>query len=304
MEELTPVVLFVYNRPQHTEKVLEALQHNDLASRTKLFIYSDGPKAGDSTQNIQAIEKVRAVIRKQKWCNETEIIEQKSNLGLEKSVMFGVGQIIGRYGKVIVLEDDIIPQPSFLTYMNDALYYFQNDTRIMSICSFNFFASAEEVPNFFFMGIADCWGWGTWKRAWDLFEPDARKLLSLIEADSSAKEFNIQDSYPYFDMLKRAADGNVQSWAVKWYGSAFVNNKLSLYPKNSAVQNIGFDGTGVNSRNFIFNAITTENQYSGLEIGKVEKSLKAATEFVRYFNNLNRQSISSRLKTSLKNLFQ
>src|SRR5687767_6286773 len=104
---LAPIVLFVYNRPWHTLKTLEALSKNFLADQSKLYVYADGEKDDASDSSKHRIKEVRQLIREKKWCAEVEIIEHQRNLGLADSVTKGVTEILDKHGRIIVLEDDI-----------------------------------------------------------------------------------------------------------------------------------------------------------------------------------------------------
>ena len=91
---------------------------------------------------------------------------------------------------------------------------------------------------------ADCWGWGSWKRAWDTFEKDGSVLLKNLKVKGLIKAFNVDSSYPYLKMLKNQIKGVNNSWAVRWHASCIVNDMYSLYPKQSLVFNRGMDGSG------------------------------------------------------------
>jgi len=246
--QLAPIVLFVYNRPRHTEQTLKALAANDLANRSELFIYADGPKTGASTETLAQIEEVRAIIRKERSFARVNIVESEVNLGLANSVMKGVTAVVNKYNKVIVLEDDLVTHPFFLTYMNHYLDVYENEEQVISIYGYMYPVKKKMDAPFFVRG-ADCWGWATWKRGWDLFEPDGRRLLNRLENQHLLREFNFNNSYDFTSLLKAQIEGQVDSWAIRWYASAFLSNKLTLYPPVSLVENIGSDGSGTHQDN-------------------------------------------------------
>ena len=240
--KLAPIVLFVYNRPWLVHQTLEALEQNDLASKSILYIYADGAKENVALEQIQKIEQVREVIKEAWKFKEIHITERKRNWGLAKSIVSGVTEIVGKHNKVIVLEDDMITAKGFLKYMNEALDFYQSNEEIISIHGYTY--PVDNLPEYYFLKGADCWGWATWKRGWDYFENNGFKLLNEIKERELEKEFNFNNTFNYFAMLKAASNNQVQSWAVKWYASAFLANKLTLYPGTSYVNNIGFDGNG------------------------------------------------------------
>ena len=236
---VSPIVLFVYNRPEHTRKTLNALQKNDLASESELFIYSDAPKSYDVRNSV--IE-VRELIKQIKGFKKVTIIEREKNLGLAASIIDGVTTIINKFGKIIVLEDDLVTSPYFLRYMNDGLNIYKNENQVASIHGYIY--PIEGLPDSFFIRGADCWGWATWKRAWDIFEPDGQKLLDELLMKGLENQVNFNNSYEYSKMLKDQIKGKNDSWAIRWYLSAFLKNMLTLYPGKSYVENIGNDGSG------------------------------------------------------------
>jgi len=241
--QLAPIVLFVYNRPSHTLKTLEALQTNELAGQSVLYIYADGPKEGASMDEVQKIAEIRRVVKSKQWCKEVILIEQQSNKGLADSIIIGVTEVVNKHGKIIVLEDDIVTSKGFLKYMNDALTFYEEETKVMHVSGY-MFPIRSSLPATFFYNSNSCWGWGTWRRAWKYFNNDAQYLLSAIENKQLKIKFNIDGSYDFCDHLKANVDGRLKTWAVKWYASFFLLNGLALHPYPSLVNNIGQDGTG------------------------------------------------------------
>ncbi len=243
MNNLAPIVLFVYNRPEHTLRTLQHLANNSEASESMLFIFCDGPKVNASPHQLEKIDEVRTIIRKEKWCKEVTIIESQINKGLANSIIEGVTKIVNEYGKIIVLEDDLVVSNYFLKYMNEALELYENENDVISIHGY-LYPIKEDLPETFFLKGADCWGWATWKRGWALFEEDGRKLFKEIKDRNLEYEFDFKGSYPYFKMLKKQIAGKNDSWAIRWYASAFLKNKLTLYPGKSLAINIGNEGSG------------------------------------------------------------
>lgn len=240
MKDYAPVALFVYNRLDHTRRTISALTRNLLAPDTDLIVFSDAPKKPDTEAQVQA---VRDHIRTIGGFRSVTVIEREHNVGLAGSIVEGVTELCAKRGRVIVLEDDLITAPYFLTYMNDALDFYANDERVIAVHGY-MFPVAMPLPETFFLRDPGCWGWATWKRAWDLFDADGASHLARLREQRRETEFNLDGSYDYVGMLEGRIAGRNQSWAVLWYATAFLKGKLALYPGKSLVQNVGFDGSG------------------------------------------------------------
>jgi len=235
---LAPIALFTFKRPDHTRRTLESLAQNPEFESSPLFIYCDGARnAGEAG----VVEETRKLIRDWPHPNKT-VIERDRNWGLANSIIDGVTVQCNAHGKVIVIEDDLVVSPHFLNYMNTALVKYQDDDRVISIHGYSY--PIDNLPEAFFIKGASCWGWATWKRGWDLFEADGQKLLDELKRKNLMYRFNILGSYPYKRMLQDQIHGRNNSWAIRWYASAFIKDKLTLHPGKSLVSNIGLDGSG------------------------------------------------------------
>lgn len=246
MEKYSPIVLFVYNRPWHTQKTLDALALNAESIESVLYIFCDGLKELASYEQLKMIAEVRTIARLETRFKEIIIIEQKKNLGLSNSIIEGVTSVVNEKGRIIVLEDDHVTSPFFLKFMNDALTIYENDKTVACISAY-IYPVNRELPQSFFIRGADCWGWATWRRAWNVFEPDGRQLLKELNEKNLCSQFDFENSYGYTQMLRDQIAGKNNSWAIRWYASAFLKNLFCLYPGCSLIQNIGFDGSGTHS---------------------------------------------------------
>ena len=235
---LAPIVLFTYCRPIHTQQTVESLLTNIESHSTDLIIYSDAPKNADAENGVK---KTREYLKTIVGFKTIQIVERTQNLGLANSIIDGVTSVINKYGRCIVVEDDLITSPFFLKYMNEALTLYEGEERVISIHGYMYPVKGK-LPETFFIRNADCWGWATWKRGWDLFNEDAKELLSILEKQNLCSEFDFNLTYPYTNMLKAQIEGRIDSWAIRWYASAFVNNRLTLYPSRSLVFQNGMDG--------------------------------------------------------------
>jgi acetyltransferase-like isoleucine patch superfamily enzyme/GR25 family glycosyltransferase involved in LPS biosynthesis len=240
---LAPIILFVYNRPWHTEQTLEALMANKLSSKSILYIYADGPKVNMDEHSLLQIKLTRQILRKKQWCKEVHFIERSHNLGLAENVIDGITKVVNKHGRIIVLEDDIVTSKTFLTFMNDALNFYQQSGEIFHISGYvnedlKEYPSSDTFTNQF----THCWGWATWKRAWKFLQRDIKTLHYLINNHPNKDNFK-SDLYL---QLEENYTNKINTWAVRWYASIFILEGKCLHPSKSIVINIGFDGSGTN----------------------------------------------------------
>ena len=302
---LAPIVLFVFNRPQHTRKTVMALAANAEAKDSILYIYCDGPKGNATAEQLESIKQVRQIAKEEKRFKEIIVNERNENFGLAKSVITGVTEIINKHGKVIVVEDDLVSSPYFLQFMNDALNVYASSALVACISGYVYPVKGV-LPDTFFLKGADCWGWATWKRAWDIFEPDGKKLLDQLQAESLTSAFDFDGTYAYTTMLQEQIDGKNNSWAIRWYASAFLKNMYCLYPGVSLIQNIGIDGSGENSgvsKRWKVQLAGTKLNVNSIAI---EENLIAKKYFSKYFITLRKshKSLFERGMNRLKRIIK
>jgi len=240
MNVLAPIVVFTYNRPEHTQRTLNALLMNPLANESDIIIYSDSARTAN---HKKAVDEVRSYLSEITGFRSIKVIHRDKNFGLAESIIQGITEVLQQSEKVIVLEDDMVVSPYFLEYMNEALEQFVDDDRVISVHGY-VYPGDIELPEAFFLPGADCWGWATWRRGWALFNSDGQYLLDELVRRHLIQEFDYNGAYPFLNMLKEQIKGENDSWAVRWYASAFLANKLTLYPGRSLVNNIGNDSSG------------------------------------------------------------
>lgn len=298
---LAPIALFVYNRPGHTQKTIEALQKNILAPESDLIIFSDGYK--DSPESQAGVLAVRSYLKTIAGFNSVKIIEREKNNGLANSIIAGVSEVIAQFGRIIVLEDDMLSSRYFLQYMNEALNLYEADDRVISIHAY-IYPITEKLPETYFLRGADCWGWATWKRGWDLFESDGQKLLQELESKKLTAEFDFAGSYPYTQMLRDQIAGKNNSWAIRWYASAFLKNKLTLYPGRALISNIGFDSSGTHCNGINKIAIKETVENIEIKVGRIEvkENLEARLTVINFFKSQN--SVLARALRHLKRILK
>lgn len=226
------------------KSTLESLATCREASQTNLTLFLDGPRGETDRAEVAA---TRAIARSASGFADVRLIERADNIGLSASIISGVTQMLEDHEQVIVLEDDMVVSPDFLTYMNQGLDRYADDPRVVSIHGY-VYPSDVPLPDFFFLRGADCWGWATWRRGWGEFRRDGQALLDELQEQDLTGIFDFGGAFPYTQMLRDQIAGRVDSWAIRWYASAFLAGKLTLYPGRSLVQNIGLDGSGTNSK--------------------------------------------------------
>ena len=246
--ELAPIVLFVYNRPYHTEQTLRILSENIYADQSHLFVFCDGPKNGDNGEQISNIQKVRDIVKSKKWCGSVSIIESNENKGLSRSIIAGVTEILNQFGKAIVLEDDLRTSPWFLKFMNEPLSYYESRKSVFSIGACRPPLSKMQIPCDYeydvFVGLRSySWGWATWKDRWDQVNWSMEYMVSFLNHPEQIKAFN-RAGEDMTDLLQMQYDGKIDSWAMRFGFAHFYNHAIAILPCVSYVDNIGFDGTG------------------------------------------------------------
>ena len=239
--ELAPIILFVYNRLEHTKQTIKALQKNELATESELFIYSDAAK---DEKIKQSVDEVRKYIKTVDGFKKVTIIEREKNWGLANSIIDGVTKIVNEYGKIIVLEDDLVTSPYFLKFVNEALEFYKDEKKVWHISGWNYPIKIDGEEDVFFWRVMNCWGWATWADRWQYFEKDIKKLITTFSKDD-IKRFNLDGYENFWSQVIANKEGEINTWAIFWYATIFKQNGLCLNPVQTFVENIGHDGSGV-----------------------------------------------------------
>ena len=279
-----PIALFTFNRADHTRKAVESLLLNAEAKDSDLFIFSDGPK---NEKTVRGVADNREYIHTVTGFKTVTIVEREKNWGLANSLIAGITDVINKYGRVIVVEDDLILSPYFLKFMNDGLEKYKDDDRVGTITGF-VPPIEEKLPETFFLTYFQCWGWATWKRAWDLLETDARPLLKGLRF--KRKKFDVGGGVCNYGNLYCQKVGLVDSWYLRYYASLFLKGKLSLYPGRSVATNEGLDGSGTHCGAELKRSFEAHNSQTPIKVNdvKVIENLQVFRIFKKYF--LSKQS--------------
>ncbi|MCR5233016.1 MAG: glycosyltransferase [Lachnospiraceae bacterium] len=244
-----PIVAFVYNRPDKAGAMLESLAANEQAGDSELFIYSDGAKNDKAKEGVEETRRYVDSIKEKKLFRNVTIIKSEKNKGLAVSVIEGVTDIINRYGRVIVVEDDLLLSKHFLTYMNKCLDFYETDRRIWSISGYtpDLYAADTYDKSVYLNYRGSSWGWATWRDRWEMVDWSVGDY-DRFRFDPVA---NIRFCFGGNDlpsMLRAQMKGHIDSWAVRWCYSQSRHNMYSIAPTVSLVSNNGLDGSGTNSK--------------------------------------------------------
>ena len=241
-----PVIIFAFNRPNALKNTVQSLLQNEEAKKSDLYIFVDGPrtnKPGES-EKVHAVQMYANSIKGFKSVNCFFSIKNK---GLGDSIIQGVTQIINKYGKAIVLEDDLVFASNFLAYMNQGLDKYKDEKQVFSICGYS---NKVKIPkgykyDTYFCTRSSSWGWGTWADRWNSVDWE---LKDWDKYSKLGKAFNKWGGSDCFRMLRSVKEGWGNSWAIRFCFSQFLQNKFSLFPIISKVKNNGFEGEGTNCK--------------------------------------------------------
>lgn len=284
MNTYAPILLFAYNRPDHLRHTLEALRQNPLAAESDLFIYSDAPK---TEADREAVARVRQLVHAVTGFKRVTVVEREDNWGLARNIIDGVTAMTDRYGRVIVLEDDLLVAPHFLEFMNDALELYKDEPRVGHIQACDF-TQDPSLPDTFLILWTGSWGWATWQRAWRHFNPNGQQLLDELLRRRLTRRFDFDGRYGYTRMLRRQIAGQNNSWAIRWNASLFLDGILSLNVGRSLVQNMGFDGSGTNcGGGNLYASRLCMDRIEVRRISPVEENVEARQAYVRYYARTN-----------------
>lgn len=238
----SPVIIFAYNRAQHLEKTLLALNSMLSCQDRKVFLYIDGPR---SSKDYESVENVKAIA--QGFLNTLidEIFISPVNKGLSRSIIEGVSEILNRYESAIILEDDILVREDFFKFIDDAINTYSYKKDICSITGFSPVQFSKDILYPIKCHRAMSWSWATWRDRWfcidfdkNFYENNRDDIVEKITNDNIGRDI--------IKMLDGYINGSIDSWYVRWTVSNFLLNRYTLYPSIPQIENIGFDGTGEN----------------------------------------------------------
>lgn len=247
----TPVLFLIFNRPDTTAKVFEAIRN---AKPKQLFIAADGPRIGNEA-DVEKCKQAREVVKDINWSCEIKTLFREKNLGCKYAVSSAINWFFEQVEEGIILEDDTLPNASFFDYCEELLKIYRHIPEIMHISGTNFqFGRKRGRSSYYFSRYFHIWGWATWKRAWRLYDLDMRLLDKQIIKDKMFSRLSTVDEQRYWaKVFEDVKCGNVNTWDYQWLFSIWSNNGICVTPNINFISNIGFgeDAThtvGNNSR--------------------------------------------------------
>lgn len=289
---LAPVIVFGYNREDHLKQTIDAIGKNVGAKETDIYLFLDGFKGEADRRSVETVQAYGESLTLDSRFRSITVSCTEHNRGLALSVIQGVSTIIKKYERVIVLEDDIVTSEDFLSFMNDALDYYENEDAIWSISGYTFNLRAlESVEEDVYLGYrASSWGWATWRNRWISIDWNVSDYNRFRYNIIARKKFN-RGGTDMSDMLDRQMAGKISSWAIRWCYAQFKQNKFTVFPCKSKVLNIGQDGTGTHS--------DKTNLYDSKQFGKHKYTLTLPPHnrvLLREFKNRVKLGVFCRIK--------
>jgi len=295
-----PIVLFTYNRPWHTRQIIDALQKNELARESELFVYSDEAKDDHARKSV---DEVRAYLDNISGFKKITIIKRDKNWGLANSIIDGVSQIVKKYGSIIVLEDDIVTSPYFLKFMNEALKFYENEKKVWHVSGWNYPIQSNSLDDVFLWRGMNCWGWATWADRWKYYEKNIELTLSEFTKED-IKRFNLDGATKNFwSQITDNKNKKINTWAIFWYATIFKNSGLCLNPTQTLVENIGHDASGTNCN---FNTIYT-NKIKGNNYKNVSTIIKEndiEVKNIKDFYLMNKKTKLQKIAKYIRDIYQ
>jgi hypothetical protein len=233
--------VFAYSRPEHTERLLRSLDRCDRLDECDLHIHCDGPRTEAARQRV---ERVRAIARGWVARRGGVVLERDENLGVARSIVSGVSDLVRSHGRVIVVEDDLVVARGFLGYMLDALDRYEAEDRVFQISGYMFPVRHPNDSECYLLPYISSWGWATWARAWESFEWEPATTREILTDPRVRRRFDLDGSYPFSEILHERLTGANDSWAILWMASVFARSGLVLHPARSLVWNGGYDADG------------------------------------------------------------
>jgi hypothetical protein len=288
-KEYAPIAVFAFKRTVHLEATILALTRCPEAHLSDVTIFVDGPRNSHEQSDVDATVDVA---KKAQGFRSLNVHVASSNKGLASSIIHGVSRMLKQSDKVIVLEDDIVVSHVFLEYMNSALDQLAGSPEVASIHGYSLPLQPAMAKPYFLKG-ADCWGWATWVDRWDSVEWDVEVLLQELSSSKSARsELDLGGAYPFTKMLQNQVEGQVDSWAIRWHVSMFLQNRLTLYPGQSLVRNIGMDGSGThgdNRQDFFTALLEVAPDLSGIHPVESREALERVMKFYKRSRSIRRR---------------
>jgi len=258
-----PIVVFAFNRLNVLKNTIESLQQNEEAIESDLFVYVDGPRKNKEGERGK-VEEVRNYVKSITGFKTVNYIFSENNKGLANSIIGGATEVINKYGKIIVVEDDLRVSKSFLKYMNDMLDKYEKDERVMQVSGYcSKLTKINGYPyDAFISERAHSWTWGTWKDRWETVDWEVSDFNELAASRKKKRAFNKRGS-DLFKMLNGYMTGKNNSWYIRFTYSMHKQGRYSVQPVRSLVQNDGFGAEATHCNNYNRYKIDFEEFHNG-----------------------------------------
>ena len=246
--QFAPIVLFVYNRPKETQQSLNALKLNKYAESSDLYIYSDNVALNADAQTVKDVLQVRKIISNVTGFKSVHVIERECHMGLANSIIQGITNVLQKYGRVIVLEDDLITSPNFLSYINQTLDFYEENRQVISVTGFSF---KVDIPSdyeydVYFTRRMNTYGWGTWLDRWEGIDWEMKDYNSFKWNPFALLRF-MRGGHDLPRLLSAYMKGKLNAWSIRFCYHQFKTNTYTVYPVQSMIDNIGFNANGTNT---------------------------------------------------------
>lgn len=290
------VTVFAYKRPQHLQSLFDSLARNPELKFLDLHVFIDGPRNQNENGIIKEVVRIAETFTGA--LNKT-VYKSTKNKGLADSVINGVSKIFQDYSYQIVLEDDLILREDFLQFMLTVNDKFRNNPRISGANGYSYPSRFKNAEAFFVRG-ADCWGWSTWKDRWDKVNWDSENLYKRLKQENLIDQFNLLGNFNYSKILKDQIKQKIDSWAIRWHASMFLENNYTIFPNVSLVKNTGFDGSGTHGVTSIYN-----EEFSSIPLNpklpNFDESNMTGSQVLNNYYSENKSSVIRRIIKKLTN---
>jgi len=237
----TPVALFIFNRPDTTEKVFETIRQ---AKPLELFVIADG---GRNKEEWEKCKKAREITENIDWDCVVKKNYSDINLGCKIRVSSGINWFFENVDEGIILEDDTLPNQSFFRFCTELLEHYRDNEKIMMISGDNFQNGIKRGDgSYYFSRYAHIWGWAAWKRTWDKYDVE---LKNVSESDITDIIEESKERDYWIDLLIKIKNDEIDTWDYQWTYSILKNNGLSIVPNTNMVSNIGFGEYATHTKN-------------------------------------------------------
>ncbi len=245
---MTPVIFIIFNRPETTKKVFEAIRK---AKPEKLYIIADGPRSL-VPQDIELCNKTRKIVENIDW--DCEVIKDyaNENLGCKVRPSSGFDIVFKQEEEAIILEDDCLPHPSFFEFCQQLLERYRDEEKINIISGSNFLSKfSNKNYRYQFSAFHHFWGWATWRRSWERYDIEMKEWPTVRSENVISDMFKSKQSVKYWQTLfDEVYSGKINTaWDYQWLYSSWKDNGLAILPTNNLISNIGFGENATHTKN-------------------------------------------------------